>query len=60
MRKQKKNVAIHQIQVLRLQLGEVIRQHQIIKAALLNLEKELIRLAELLRQGATQSNGVST
>jgi len=60
MRKQKKNVEIHQIQVLRLQLGEVIRQHQIIKAALLNLEKELIRLAELLRQGATQSNGVST
>jgi len=49
-----------QIQILGLQLGEVIRQHQIIKAALLNLEKELIRLAELLRQEATQPNGIST
>jgi len=49
-----------QLRVLNLQLGEVIRQYKIVKAVLLNLEKELLHLAQLLRQEDAKPNGVST
>jgi len=38
------------LRVLGLQLGEVIRQFEIIKASVVNLEKELVRLGKIIQQ----------
>jgi len=38
-----------QLQALGLQLGEAIRQHQIIKNGIVNLEKELFRLGKIIQ-----------
>jgi len=39
-----------QLRVLGLQLGEVVRQYEIIKASIVNLEKELVRLGKIVQQ----------
>jgi len=39
-----------QLIVLGRQFGEVIRQYNIIKASMVNLEKELIRLGKIIHQ----------